>query len=102
MKNILLYGFVVLGMLGGTACSSADGIADADPRPVIRLSTGTSPGSPGTRALEDFPNGGSIGVLAGLYDPTNTDTEGNILMNWGSYPEIVDAPARATGFTAPN
>lgn len=48
-----------------------------------------------TRALDAFPNQGSVGILASLYDPSNTDNNGNVIINWLSYADIVNAPATA-------
>ena len=98
MKKILTYSFACLSLLLWGSCSDKEAAPDVRGGDPIALSAAGTPVSAGTRAVSDFPNGGSIGVLASTYDETNTDEDGNIIINWQSYADIVNAPAKATGF----
>ena len=90
---LLLSGAVFL-----TACSEKDDVPVENPRGeaiVLSGAAGVSGTVTRTPAVYPFPNDGSVGILASVYDQAILDGEGNVKIHWKSYDDILNAPATA-------
>lgn len=95
MRKLYKYLSIIIAALLIHSCTKAD-LDKKDTGDEIKLSSLSEPSASVIRAVGNFPNDGSIGLLA----TTELNTAEPIQTNWRAYPDINNARATASAVNA--